>query len=298
MPTPAEPAHVTDLLPDLVSHHLSVAEARRVRAHLASCAACQAELRVWERIGAAERFAVAEARAPTSALLDRVWAEIDGVAAAEQRTPAFLETLRHAVCVLAAQRRVLRRSVWIASALGIAFAVISAATLELQTDQSSVLVFALPLIAATGSAFLYGPEVDPGLEIAITAPTPPRMVMLSRFALLFGFDLACALAGTLALALVRGEGFWPLTALWLGPMALLSTLSLVLSLVVSPLIGAAGALALWGARALRLSSGIELQIVPGNYWGTSPQVLAIAAALLLAAVLYAPRVQTLPLADV
>lgn len=121
----------------------------------------------------------------------------------------------------------------------------------------------------------------------------PRLVLLGRFALLFGYDAALALAGTLALALFRHDGFAALAAVWLGPMALLSTLSLALSLVLGPAVAVGGAVALWLSRALRVGSGFTLQLSGGAFWPTSPRILVLSLALLAFALVYVSRLERL-----
>jgi hypothetical protein len=196
---------------------------------------------------------------------------------------------RHLRQVVPAQARLLRRSVWIASGLAIALATLYALALQSRAGEQDVLALALPWIAATGIAFLYGPENDPGLELALATPTSARAVVAGRFALLFLYDALLALAGTVVLALVRGDGLWALTLVWLGPMALLSTVSLVLSVLLSPAVALGGAAALGFARTLRLDHGLTLRLSPEAFWHTTPQILAVSLVLLLIAVVYAPR---------
>jgi len=212
----------------------------------------------------------------------------------QERALVGLRTrLRGLAGVLVAQARLLRPAVWIASAAAIVLAMVYALTLPRPIGEQDVLVFALPLIAATGVAFLYGPETDAGLELALATPTSPRTVLLGRFGLLFGFDAALALAGTALLAGLRGEAIWALTLVWLGPMALLAALSLALSIVLGPVAASGGAAALWLSRALHIDDGISLQHAPGAFWPTSPQMLALAFGLLALAVYLVPRSERL-----
>jgi hypothetical protein len=189
----------------------------------------------------------------------------------------------------------LRPAVWIASALGVTLAVLYALTLPHSVGEQDVFAFALPLIAATGIAFLYGPDVDAGLEMALSTPTSPRLVLLGRFALLFSYDTALALAGTLALALLHHEGFAALASVWFGPMALLSTLSLALSLVLGPAVAVGAAAALWLSRMLTFGfgDGVALHISAATFWQTSPQILVLSLVLLALALLYVPRLERL-----
>lgn len=64
------------------------------------------------------------------------------------------------------------------------------------------------MIAAVGLALVYGPEVDPGLELALATPTAPRSVLLARMTLVFAYDLGLALAANAVVLAVRGDVTW------------------------------------------------------------------------------------------
>ena len=215
------------------------------------------------------------------------------VAVGAHRGYAAGQALGHMWRVLVSQWRLLRRSVWLASALATALAIMYALALGNRAREIDVITFALPLIAATGTAFLYGPENDPGLELALATPTSMRLVLLGRFALLFGFDGAAALLGTALLVAVRGEGYWGLTSLWVGPMLLLAAASLVLSLIFGPLVAAAAAAGLWVGRYIRLGDGPSLHLTSPALWQTSPLTLGIACGLLVIALLLVPHIERL-----
>lgn len=304
--TPAESSrHVADMLPEYGSGRLSPPLAARVRDHLATCEACAAELQVWRRIAEAELQIAALAPAPSATVLAGALACIGAEAPAmaaplatpEARRSVFAASwaaLAHLWRVLGGQRRMLRPSVWIASAAAIALAVAYGVIVPGQEVEQDILAFALPLIAAAGMAFLYGPDNDPALELALATPTSARSVLFARFALLLGYDTALALLGTLALATLHGDGFWPLALVWLGPMALLSALSLALSLIFGPLTAVGVSAALWLSRALDLKDGLHVQVTPASFWQTTPPVLATALVLLILALLIAPRLERLP----
>jgi hypothetical protein len=263
-------------------------------------------MNAWQQIAAAEHAAARTAVAPSLALLNRVWAEIEApvasaLPASTVNTPLAPATaslvagvwafLRHGWCVALRQARLLRPSIWLASALAILLATVYALLLPPHDalGVSGVLTFALPLIAAAGTAFIYGPETDKGLELTLATPTSSRLVMLSRFSWIFAYNAALALLATLALAQIRGEGFWTLAQHWLGPMALLSSISLALSLLLGPAIALGGALVLWLGRVLHLSDGISVHLTPDVFWQTTPQMLLIALLVLLLALWYVPR---------
>ena len=280
--------HVEDLLPDYLAGALDAPTQLVVREHVRACAACEEDLHTWEQIGAVERQRVKEAPVPSLDLLEGIWSRIDvepaaSVAEARPRSGAYLWN------VIACQARLLRRSVWASSALSIALATLLAASLSAQAGREGVLTIALPLIAAAGVAFLYGPENDPGLEIALATPTSARFVLLSRFALLFAFDMALALLGTMALSLAHGESLWGFTLAWLGPMTLLSTISLALSLFTGPVVAALGAGLAWLASALRFDAGLALRFPPETLARMTPGILAFSVGALLIAMLAVSR---------
>jgi hypothetical protein len=286
-PTILTDGHARDLLPEYFAGALDAATGLAVREHLQTCHSCAAELRAWEQIGAVERARAVETPVPSLALLGEVWRRIDmepvPLTEPRARPGAYLWN------VLSSQARLLRRSVWLASALGIAIATLIAASLSAEVGREGALTIALPLIAAAGVAFLYGPENDPGLEIALATPTSARLVLLNRFGLLFAFDVGLALLGTLALSLARGESLWGLALAWLGPMALLSTVSLALSLFTGPVVAALGAGLAWLASALRFDAGPALRFPPEALARMTPGILAFSVMALFIAMLAVSR---------
>lgn len=311
-----------DLLPEYAAGTLAQARHAQVERHLVACADCARTLTEWGTLASAARDAhhatipdlpfeaswdlLAARLAPPQPAARRASASVvqlpthvpmpppvPAYAQPNQALVPFAASALHFCGVVGGQARLLRPAVWIASALGIALAVLYALTLPRVIGEQDVFAFALPLIAATGTAFLYGPDVDAGLELALATPTSPRLVLLGRFALLFGYDAGLALAGTLLQSITRHEGFALLASVWFGPMALLSTLSLALSLVLGPAVAVGAAAALWLSRILRLDGGLSLHISAGAFWPTSPQILALSLALLAFALLYVPRQQRL-----
>ncbi len=153
-----------------------------------------------------------------------------------------------------------------------------------------------PLVTGLCLAFIYGPEHDAGLEVALSTPTSPRKVLLARLGLVFGYNFALTTAVTLVVALVTGGSFVALASLWLGPLLLLSSLSLALSVGVSTMVAAIIAGLLWILHLFSMpnvlligpfgsDSGSLLSLV----WQTNPFILALALALLLLALFSAPR---------
>lgn len=140
------------------------------------------------------------------------------------KEPRFADHFHFAVTLLKAQTLVVRRGVWLASALSIVLGGLVTAALYSSTE---IIVFALvaPLAAACGIAFIYGPDADPPLEILLTTATSPRQVLLARLVLVFGFNLAIGVSATLMLSEIMSFALWPLLTAWLAPMAFLSALA-------------------------------------------------------------------------
>src|SRR5690349_12813690 len=147
--------HASDLLPEYLAGALDSETRQAVRTHLLTCASCAAELRAWEQIGAVEREHVVETPTPALALVGGVGRRIDAEPATQPAEPRSAPAT-YLWIVVTAQARLLRRSVWAASALGIALATLLAASLSAELGQDGVLTIALPLIAAAGVGFLYG----------------------------------------------------------------------------------------------------------------------------------------------
>jgi anti-sigma factor RsiW len=181
--------HIADRLPDYVAGRLESAEARSVLVHIAHCASCAAELDEWQRVAQAERLVVTREGVPSSLVLARVLAAIDAPEPASVLVQAARPApWRHVWLVAWAQIRLLSAITWIATAAGVAAALLLAFGQTPFTAREAVLTYTLPLIAAAGAAFLYGPEVDPGLELAIATSTSQRTVLAVRYALLLAYN--------------------------------------------------------------------------------------------------------------
>ncbi|MFF4778068.1 hypothetical protein ACFY05_35105 [Microtetraspora fusca] len=207
------------------------------------------------------------------------------------RVRSALRPIVRAWTLLAMESRIMRRSIWVVSALVMAVSVVFA----LAEGHSARLVLSLaaPLIAGVGVAGSYDLGRDGGdtaTELVLTSPTSPRVIMLARVTLAFGYDLGLALLGT-SVTLSYGsipEGMTALVTAWLGPMALLAALSLLLA-VFWHAEGAIGVVvAVWTAYAL---SFIDLPPLDGvrAFWANGPVTLALALVLATAAVIAVGR---------
>jgi hypothetical protein len=158
---------------------------------------------------------------------------------------------------------VVQYEIWAASAIvmGLGILVTLATSLSNASDSALPLVSIAPIAAAAGIAFLYGPMVDPALEIEMTLPISPRQVMVARLALVFGFNLILGLIGSAILSIFRtGISFLPLVSAWLAPMTFLASLAfLMITLTLDSGLSLLVCLGLWIVQNMtRLLPGIHL----------------------------------------
>ena len=197
-------ADLQALLPFYAAGTLEESRRRAVEAHLATCAGCRAALALWSATGRAVLAADRKLPAPPLRVLTAALAQVR--AEAEERTAAGSPPdLDWAWQLLAMQARLVRREIWFAAAAIIGIGCLL--SLSLLAGEAGFLVFVAPLVAAASVAMIYGPDNDPALELALASPTSPRQVLLARLCLVFGYDLALALGGSLALHVAAaGDG--------------------------------------------------------------------------------------------
>ena len=114
----------------------------------------------------------------------------------------------------------------------------------------------IPIIAALGVTFLYGPTADPAFDVVLATPTPAGTLLFARLTLVLGILCSVATVGSVLLSTVDHIALLPLIGAWLGPLLLLSALATVLALVWRPLVASGVTLAIWTATAMLV--GAEL----------------------------------------
>ena len=295
---PESQHHVSGLLPEYVNRKLDPLITDQVNEHLLHCEACQAELSAWEAIGEATQFAIASAPLPSLNILDQVWAKIE-VPAREGQVSRW--SIRHALIhlwlVLNRQVRIIHKSIWIASTLVGLFCCCLALFVSAQSpghvhDATSILTLFTAVVAASGVAFMYGSDKDPGFEITLSTPTSIRIVMLCRMALVIGYNFVLSALVSVIIAVAHGGGLWEVIQLWLGPMLLLSSISISLTLMVGAAFALAISLIIEALQAIpiTLEKGLlVLQLARPDMWQTSPYIIVLAVLLFGFAVFYAPR---------
>jgi len=197
--------------------------------------------------------------------------------------------------LLRAQAPLLPKGIWIPSAAALLLAFLIVSLWSGASSLPSLLSLVIPLVTATSLTLIYGPEQDPGLELALATPTSPRLVLACRLVLVYGYNTLLALGITLLLTLSRGAPFSLVASVWLGPMLLLGGASLLLSVVAGAVVGSGAAVGVALLRLLMASlDAPSSQISIGAWqvdalWQTNPTVLVLAALAIALAVLLVSR---------
>ncbi|MBM2614666.1 zf-HC2 domain-containing protein [Actinoplanes sp. LDG1-06] len=268
-----------DLIPPYAAGTLDAEQRDRMRAHLEECPACRAELGAWQAIAAA---AGPRPVPPDAATLVRAVLTRSAMEPPAERTAP--KRLRRLAALVLAEGRLIRPAVPIASALVMALGVAVVLLQPAAATAGLVLSLVAPIVAAAGVAGTYRAGRDPAAELMATLPTSGRLLLLVRIALVFGYDLALALLASAATAGTAGLN--TLIAAWLGPMALLSSLSLLIAVRFGPDVALGTAVGLWAVRVLATVWPARFIV---EVWVTNAAVLAVSAAVAAFAVFAAGR---------
>src|SRR5579883_509237 len=294
---PQNTRHIVDILPAYVNGRLEPQETHSVQEHLSRCAMCRAELAIWEAIQSGTRVAVTSLPLPSAAVLEQALATIDAQSTRVGWPQTVQNGLRHLWLVLTRQVALIHRSIWLVTPLVILFGCLLSILGPARTVsglQSAQLILSLfiTVVGAAGVAFIYGAEHDTGFELMLATPTSTRMVMLSRMALVLGYNIALSALASAFVTFVLGGSFWEVIQLWLGPLFLLASVSLLLSLTVGSVVALIASFLLEAMQtiALNVEQGLpSVQWSHASAWQTNPWMLLLAVALLVIAALYTPR---------
>jgi len=201
------------------ANQLNAGERARFEKHLADCAGCQTDLRMWRSVADEIRATDSTEPAP-SQLAERAIERIC-------QPSALRAALHRAFQLLRSQATLVQREMWPATASVMALGVIVA----LISGHAEFIYFIAPLIAVASLSILFGPEHDPAYELTLSTPTLPWRLLLARLSIVSAYNLILALAAILVLLVAYPPGLLGTLALgMLAPMAFLSALALLLSL--------------------------------------------------------------------
>jgi hypothetical protein len=215
---------------------------------------------------------------------------------------AFIGSVRPAhpprrlpLALVLAEARLIRPWVIVCSALTMALAGLVAAAHPVPGGwPGGLLALIAPIVGAVGVAVAYTPTRDPVFELTAATPTSPRLLLLIRVTLVFGYDLAIGLVASVAVTAVGAApgGLRALIVAWFGPMALLCALSMALAVRLGPDIALGAALAVWASRMLVDSPFVDVAwLAPAAraVWSTNPVVVLVSAGLVVVSVIVAGR---------
>ena len=294
---PRNARHIVHLLPAYVNGRLDPLETHRVQEHLLHCGTCRTELATWESIRDAAQFAVSSAPLPSASVLEQALAQIDAQAARPAWQQTLKRTLTHFWLVFTRQIPIIHKSIWYITPLVILFgcvlALIAAGESVMKLHSAEVVLsLFITVVGAAGVAFIFGSEHDAGFELTLTTPTSMRAVLLSRVALVLGYNITLAALASALVTLVHGGGLWDIVQLWLGPLILLTSVSLVLSLTIGSVFALIASLMLEVIQAIAVNfeqGVVAFQLSHPGAWQTNPAMLLIAILLIGFALFYAPR---------
>ncbi|WP_410812888.1 hypothetical protein [Micromonospora sp. 067-2] len=219
-----------------------------------------------------------------AAALDRVLA---GTLAQVNAGMAGRTWLRWSWLLVRAQLPIVNQQLAAASLLIIMLGTAVALTADRGWPRDAFVAIA-PVVAATGSALLFRDGLG---ELALVMRAGPRLVMLARLVVVFVVDLVAALLASVVVAGRAHETLTVVIGAWLGPMVLLTTVSLLVSVLSRPGAGITVALGLWFLHVLAGLSLVTPTVAAPlqTVWTTSPAVLAVAGLLGAMAVTAGPR---------
>ena len=259
-------SHISALLPAYLTGKLEAASAERVRVHLETCADCRHELSAWDAVSSATQLASTSLPGPSPTLMDAVWMKIDAQEKAVAQQKSIQRVARHLWLVFTRQLPLIHKSIWIASILvNILMCVLvflgrAGARHNLQSVEG-VLAFFTTVAAATGVAFMYQAEHDAGYEIILSTPTSIRIVMICRMVLVVGYNMALAAVTSAIIALALGGTLWDFMHIWLGPMLLLASISLAVSVIFGSVVSVGVSLLLEIVQAITTSLEKSIPII-------------------------------------
>ncbi len=240
----------------------------------------------WEALRQAMAASNARLPDPSPLVLRRALARINALPASAVR-PGVIQAdgwRRHPLggllLLLRRQLPLIGQGIWAASLIVLVTGMILTYLFPSASGHdTSLLALAAPIVAAAGIALLYGPENDPATELECATPIAPALILLARLVLVYGYNLALALATSVLLWLMLGNvALWSLVLSWLMPMLFLSSLALALSVLWNSQAAIIVAFCAWGLHVFgALQSSLPmLWRVSNGLWSNQTVLLCLA----------------------
>ena len=227
-------------------------------AHLAECAECREELKLWAAVSDEINASNAAVHPPVH-LADSALEVI-------HHPSALRRSFCHAVQLLRSQSFLVHRELFPACAAVMGLGVVVA----LLSGHMEFMYYIAPMVAAVSLSILFGAEHDPAYELILATSTSPWKVLLARLSLVSAYNLLLVFAAAAVLLLVIPPDILGTMIFgWLAPMAFLSALALLLSLWLGTGNAIAITYVLWVA-----------QYIPYKYidaWMNSPAWASVAS---------------------
>jgi len=223
-----------ELIPFYTAGTLSDEERAQVAQHLQQCPDCRGELQLWQNVSQEICTSNQTMRAP------------------ELRQVPVRKSARHlwkAWYILRSQIALIRREIWVSSALVSLLGIIVA----LLVENVNAIYFLAPFISAAGVAYIYGMQNDPALELILATPISAQQILMARLALVFGYNILLTFSSSLLILLIHGQFAqfsWVVLLDWMAPMAFLSSLALFCSLLWGSVNAVVIAYSLWVVKGI------------------------------------------------
>ncbi|WP_189329071.1 hypothetical protein [Actinoplanes ianthinogenes] len=262
-------------------------------AHLSECAQCRQQASAWTKLATATRVAADEMTGPVAvpgfdALLGGMLPARPAAQPVPVVRPGFGTSWRLAGSLVAAQWRLVPRSLLPLTAAGLAAAVAVAAATRVPETANRLFASVVTLVILLSVTVACSRRSDPRMELPFTLPVSPSAVFGARLVLALLSSLTMALAASAgAAAAGAGAGMAAIVSGWLGQALLASAAAVAVTVWRSAAWGAVTGAALWlTGSVLTMPGGVlaeRLQPVVSQIWGTTPWTLVASAALIAVA---------------
>ncbi len=207
-----------ELLPFYAAGGCTPLQKREMDEHLRDCLECQSELAMWRAVSNEIETSNATIALPVG---------IPAQALSKIHTPNPLAAaLRQSWQLVKAQAYLIQSELWPVSAMVMLIGVLVAVVAK----RDMVVYLLSPMMAASTLAMLYGPDHDPANELTRSTATSPWKILLARMSIMSCYNLLLGLIASLGLLLfVKPDMLGSIILGWVGPLAFLSSLALLLS---------------------------------------------------------------------